>query len=299
MNRTTLIRRAPTLMGALAISLLLAGCGEDNAGGGAAPGGVATSEAQVATSATPASTDAPISTITPSSAPTTTEWVNPFSDSEIAERLLLDPDEYGPDWQLFQSFKDVVFDAGVAATIQDCKAFVDSVFKSDDAPNAFNWRWFHAPPGLFGAMSQAVIVFPSEAAAQAMFDATVDPAFANTCLPAYREALNVTDDLYCCDPATPFTPALLGELIPTVDTMHADDIAFRSSEEYWEDSTGTRHGPDSIQNATVRVGRTVTIIETLLTDGSGTTVNTEEQFHRAIGSCVDRARHALGGVDHA
>lgn len=297
MNRTILLRRAPALMGALAMSFVIAGCGEDNAAGRAAPGGVATSEVQVATSATPTSpANEPVAPTT--AAPTTTEWANPFSDAEIAERLLLDPDEYGPGWQLFQSFKDVVFDAGVAATAEGCEAFVDSVFKSDDAPATSNWRWFHAPPGLFGAMSQVVIVFPSEAAAQAMFDATVDPAFASTCLPAYREALNVTDELYCCDPATPFTPALFGEPIPTVDTMHADDIAFRSYEDYWEDSTGTRHGPDSVQNATVRVGRTVTIIETLLTDGSGTIVNTEEQFRRAIGWYVDRARHALGGVDH-
>lgn len=298
MKRTTPIRRAPILMGTLSMCLVFAGCGEDGAAGGAAPGSVTTAGAQVVATAPPVSPNAPVSTISPSSAPTTTQWVNPFSDAEIAERLLLDADEYAPNWQIFQGFKNVVFDAGVAATIDDCAAFVESVFKSDDAPNAFNWRWFHAPPGLYGAMSQAVIVFPSEAAAQTMFNATVDPAFNKRCLPAYRRGLAVTTDLYCCDPATPFTPSLLGEPIPTVDTMHADDLALHSYEDYWEDGTGALHGPDSVENATVRVGRTVTIIETLLTDGSGTTVNTEDQFHRAIGAYVDRARHALGGVDH-
>lgn len=271
------------------MSLVLAGCGEDNAAGGAAPGGVATSEAQVATSATPVSTDAPISTITPSSAPTTTEWVNPFSDSEIAERLLLDPDEYGPDWQLFMNFGEIEFDAEFAATIPACEPFVASVFESDDSPNAFNWRWFHAPAGKYGAMSQAVIVFPSDDAAQATFEAMADPAFNGQCLPAYQDGVSG---------ATIFPLALLGESIPALDARNADEIAFRSRIEFWEDNAGTRHGPDSLLNATVRVGRAIAMIETLLTDGSGATINTEEQFLRAIGAFVDRARHALGGVDH-
>ena len=305
-NRTILLRRVPIVIGVLALGLVtLAGCGADaddeasvlSTTAAPAAAGAATLPGAPTTPA-PTTTPTPAPASTPAPAPTTTEWVNPFSDAEIASRLILDVDEYAPGWQIFEAFRAPALDQELAASIPSCSSFVSSVFESDETPNTVAWRWFHTPPGQYGAMNQTVIVFPSDESAQTMFAATVDPAFTGACVPAYRDRLAESGGLYCRDPAIPFFPSFNGEPIPTLDTMHADDIAFRSFEEYWEDGAGTLHGPDSLQFVTVRVGRTVSIIETKLADETGATFNTEEQFHRAIGAFVDRARHALGGVDH-
>lgn len=300
MNRSTLLRRAPIVVGTIAIAVGLTGCGgasDDDAASPDATSATSPSATERAAKATPAIEETTtVATTLP--APTTTEFANPFSDAEIATRLLLTAGEYAPDWQLFEGFKRAALDADLASTVPACEPYIGSVFASDDPPNSIDTRWFHTPPGLFGAMSEVVIVFPSDQAAQTMFDASTDPAFIDGCLADYRTALNPTGDLYCCDPAVPSTPSMLGTPIPTDDKLHADDLAIRSFEEVWEDGPGTLHGTDHLEAATVLVGRTVAVIETLLTDGSGAVINTEEQFHHAIGAYVDRARHALGGVDH-
>lgn len=234
-----------------------------------------------------------------SPAPVTTVFVNPFTDGEIASRLLLDPEEYGPGWQPLQ-FKSYEFDETIATSVPGCSAFIDTVFASDEPPNATAHRYFHAPPGRSAAMGQFVIVFPTEESAKTTFAALSNPVFVDECIHQYLDLTEfVTSGVYCCDPNVVATPPTLGTLNPPGDTLRADEVVFRTDpNQFWTDAAGEMHGPEVIDSATVRVGRTITMIETITVDEFGEAFVAEEQFHRAIAWIVDRARHALGGVEH-
>ena len=156
----------------------------------------------------PSTSAAAPTSMSPETAPPTTDIENPFTDAEIATRILLDPEEYGADWQLFSNYKAVTLDAALAEQIEGCARFAEIVFESGAGPGVTASRWFHAPPGRSGAMSQYVVVLATEAAAVAMFDATVDPDFRSECFVPYVE-LAADPTGYCCDPTVPFAAALV------------------------------------------------------------------------------------------
>jgi hypothetical protein len=223
---------------------------------------------------------------------------NPFTDAEIADRLLLDPDEYGAGWQLFQ-FKNVTLDRSAASTIPGCAGYLDTVFESPDRPAATNHRWFHAPQGRSGAMSQYVVVFPTEEAAIAMFEATTEPDFQADCFQPYKQVV-APPEVFCCDPNEDFpAPLWAGTSATTDTTLGADDLAIRTDNaQTWTDAAGTIHGPELFDSATIRVGRTITVVEAIKVDEFGQPFITDEQFHHAIATASERAIHALGGVNH-
>jgi len=242
------------------------------------------------------------STAPSSTTPTATDPPNPFTDPEIAERLLLDPEEYGEGWQLLQ-FKPYVLDEQLADSIPACGGFFRSVFQSDQAPNTTAWRYFHAPPGRPAAMGQFVIVFPTESAAMTTFDGMTDPSF-EACMKEYFPRTPFMETMYCCDPGIPATPPLLGErVVPGAlgvsADFPADGIVFRSdTDQYWTDASGALHGPEVVNSVVIRIGRTISMFEVIMVDEFGVPFVTSEQFQHAIGVAIDRARHALGGVEH-
>jgi hypothetical protein len=240
----------------------------------------------------------PMGTVAPPAESSTTSTVfdNPFSDAEIADRLLLDPDEYATGWQLLQS-KNVTLDRTIATTVPGCAAYLDTVFESPERPAVTNHRWFGAPPGRLGAMSQYVVVFPTEAAAMAMFEATTSTRFQADCFQPYKQ-LAIPDGGFCCDPNDDFPAPLWDGTPATTDTtLGADDLAIRTDNaQQWTDAAGTVHGPELFDSATIRVGRTITVIEAIKVDEFGQPFITDEEFHHAIATASERARHALAGL---
>lgn len=281
-------RTAAITAGVIAVALpLLGSCAATEAG------------TESASSDTTAIAPPPTTVAAPSESSTTsTVFDNPFSDAEIADRVLLDPDEYGTDWQLFQ-FKNVSLDRAIAATIPGCAAYLDTVFESPDRPAVTNHRWFHAPQGRAGAMSQYVVVFPTEDAAVAMLEATNDSNFQGDCFQPYRQFVFPADD-YCCDPGDDFpAPLWNGTLVSTDTKFGADDLVIRRDDtQRWNDAAGVAHGPETVDSATIRVGRTIAVLEAIRVDEFGQPFVTDEQFHLAIASISERALHALGGVNH-
>jgi hypothetical protein len=258
----------------------------------------------LATRATTSTSDVPVAptippgTVAPPAGSSTTSTVfdNPFTDAEIADRLLLDPDEYATGWQLFQH-KNVTLDRSIATAVPGCAAYLDTVFEGPNRPAVTNHRWFGAPQGRSGAMSQYVVVFPTDEAAIAMFDATTSTGFQADCFQPYKQ-LVIPENGPCCDPADDF-PAPLWEGTPLVSdtTLGADDLAIRTDNaQTWTDAAGTIHGPELFDSATIRVGRTITVVEAIKVDEFGQPFITDEQFQHAIATVSERARAALKGL---
>ncbi len=289
---------AAVVLGVVALS----GCGSTKSDTNAAandPVAPAATTAATTVSEAPAATTVETgaaTTTTTEAATTTSVSVNPFSDAEIATKVLLDADEYGAGWQLFD-FKKIALDATAAAEIPGCATFIDTVFESDARPAVTAGRWFHAPPGRKAAMSQYVVVFPTDAAAEAMFAATVDPAFRSDCFVPYAKATGSPDG-FCCDPTVPFPGAFWGEPVESTKTLGSSDIQFRHAGEYWTDAAGTNHGVEQFDEATVRVGRVISVIEAIKVDEFGEPFVTDAEFDQAIATISERAIHALGGVIH-
>ncbi len=225
-------------------------------------------------------------------------FVNPLSDTQIAESVLLSAEEYASGWTINRSVPmDVVLDRRIAASVPGCAASLDIVFEGDLRPAAVSHRWFFGPSGRPALLSQYVVVLGSDTAAEAMFDATLDPAFNSDCYPQYVELLGVGSTPYCCD-EDPFAVPLSGQPIISSDKRGADDIAYRTNSGSWTDSDGTVHGPETFNTVMVRVGRIITVIETITTDEFGREYVDDAQFHAAIEAAVLRAKSALaGGVD--
>lgn len=255
------------------------------------------------TRGTTSTRDEPVEPATPTgtverpatSSTTTTPFDNPLSDAEIADAVLLDPDEYATEWWLLQ-YKNVTLDRSIAATVLGCTSYLDTVFESPDRPAVTNHRWFGAPPNRAGAMSQYVVVFPTDEAAVAMFEATTSDSFQADCFQPYRQ-LVAPDGSFCCDPNDDF-PAPLWDGTPVItDTMlGSDDLAIRRDTQTWTDEAGTVHGPESVDSAIMHVGRVLIVLEAIKVDEFGQTFVTDDQFHHAIATASDRARRALVGL---
>lgn len=227
---------------------------------------------------------------------TASEFVNPFTDSEIATRVLLDAEEYGAGWQQFD-FKKLVMDASVASAIPGCAPYLGTVFESEARPAVTAGRWFHAPPGRKAAMSEYVVVFPTDAAAEAMFEATLEEAFRHECFASYYDPSKASDG-FCCNPQDIAAAPLHGEPVESTKTLGSNDIQFRTDTQYWSDAAGTRHGPEKVDSATIRLGRVIAVIETIKIDEFGAPLVSDAEFNTAIATISERAIHALGGVNH-
>ncbi len=250
--------------------------------------------ARPVTTAPPSTTTLEPTTTAP--AATTSAFVNPFSDAEIAARVLLDAEEYANGWQLFE-FKKLVLDASVASAIPGCSRYLGTIFESEDRPATTAGRWFHAPPGRKAAMSQYVVVFPTDTAAEVMFEATLEPAFRHDCFAPYYDPSRSSDG-FCCNPTDLAAAPLHGEPVESTKTLGSNDIQFRTDTQYWNDAAGTRHGPEKVDSATIRVGRVICVIEAIKTDEFGAPLVTDAEFDKAIATVSERAIHALGGVNH-
>jgi hypothetical protein len=244
----------------------------------------------------PAGTDTPSTVVPSTGSPSTT---NAFSDAEIADRVLLDGDEYSPGWQVL-AFKQYVWDEQMAATMPGCAGYVDSVFGTDDAPNTTAARWFHAPPGRAAAMGEWVAVLPTEADATTLFDAVTAPDFVADCRLPYIDATQVSPELYCCDVSVAAVPPVYPDAVDGYDpVLGYDQLEYRTDPaQYWTDSAAVLHGPETVDSVAVRVGRVVVMMEAIITDEFGEPFIPREQFRLATATVIERAIHALGGVEH-
>jgi hypothetical protein len=299
MNTTSPSARAPR-HGAALLCALLAGAmlttavtACSDATDSAAP---APTETPAQSSIESADTDAPTTVVPSTGAPSTT---NAFSDVEIADRMLLDGDEYSPGWQVL-AFKQYLWDQQVAATVPGCATYIDSVFSADDPPNTTATRWFHAPPGRAGAMGQWVVVLPTEADATTLFDAVTAPDFVADCRLPYMDAAKASPELFCCDPSVAAVPPVYPDAVDGYDpVLGYDQLEYRTDPaQYWTDSAGVLHGPETVDSVAVRVGRVVVMMEAIITDEFGEPFIPREQFRLATATVIERAIHALGGVEH-
>jgi hypothetical protein len=235
----------------------------------------------------PSPANAPVPTTTP---PTTVPY-DPVGDAVIARSILLEAEEYAPNFSQID-FKDVVLDRAIAEDVPGCSAFLDAVFESPDRQAVTSWRSFFSP--LPAVLSEYVVVFPTETAAEAMFDGMADPTFLDGCSQPYFDLLVERNGDFCCDPDVSGPPPILGRPVLAAETFSADDVQLRASEESYTDESGV-HGPETFLKAMVRVGRAVVIIEAITKDEFGNPVITEDQFHGAITTTVTKARAALEG----
>jgi hypothetical protein len=248
--------------------------------------------APVATTLPPVSpTTTPPTTTPPTTTPPTTTPYDPVGDALIARSILLEAEEYAPNFAQID-FKDVVLDRAIAEDVPGCSAFLDAVFESPDRQAVTSWRSFFSP--LPAILSEYVVVFPTETAAEAMFDGIADPTFLDGCFQPYFDVVVERNGDFCCDPDVAGPPPILGQPVLAAETFGADDVQLRASEESYTNETGV-HGPETFLKATVRVGRAIVIIEAITKDEFGNPVITEDQFHAAITTTVTKARAALEG----
>ena len=138
-----------------------------------------------------------------------------------------------------------------------------------------------------------MVVFPSDAGAEAMFDSTIDPRFGDACVQPYRELAEEFGG-WCCDPTEPATPMLFGEPIESLPVVGADDVQMRVDDAwYWTDEVGVVHGPEELRSVTLRVGRAIIVMDATTRAESGDSPITAEEFDLAIANAVNRARDAL------
>jgi hypothetical protein len=220
----------------------------------------------------------PTTPSTTSTTPTTSTTAPPtLDDSEIAAATLLTASEYGTGWTgLFNV--PVRLDATTAQTIPACQPYVDVVFESPSRPAEKTYFWFGAPESNVAAMTQYVVVFPDEAAAVAMFDATSEPAFAD-CIAAYNEPA----------PTDSFPPLRPSNLEPPPLELAGDEVFVRRATGSFTTEDGVVHTED-VLSATVRVGRIITILE-----AADPSFYPYDQFVVAVATMVDRAQAALNG----
>jgi hypothetical protein len=228
-------------------------------------------------------------------APATTSTTVPFdavAAAAIGEAILLTPSEYAPNI-VQMDFKDVVLDRSIAADVPGCSAFLDTVFESPDRPAATAFNTFYSP--LPATLFQYVVVFSSDDAAKAMFDATVAPTFHDGCFQPYLDRLVELNGVDCCNKDEPIPPPLRGQPIATTETLGADDIQFRLSDDQTYTYLDQESGRETFEEATVRAGRVIVIIEAITQDELGNPVISEDQFHSAVAATVAKARAALEG----
>jgi hypothetical protein len=230
-------------------------------------------------------------TTPPTTTPPTTTPYDPVGDAVIARSILLEAEEYSPNFSKID-FKDVVLDRAIAEDVPGCSAFLNAVFESPDRQAVTSWRSFYSP--LPAILSEYVVVFPTETAAEAMFNGMADPTFLDGCFQPYFDLLGERNGDYCCDPDVAGPPPILGQPVLAAEMFGADDVQLRASEESYTNETGP-HGPETFLKATVRVGRAIVIIEAITKDEFGNPVITEDQFHAAITTTVTKARAALEG----
>lgn len=244
---------------------------------------------------TPSTTTPPTTTTAPTTtfAPTTTAEVvlDPVVNAAIAESVLLDADDFALGWKVMQ-FKQVVLDRALAATVPGCASSLDAVFESPERRAVTSYRHFSSP--LPAILRQYVVVFPSELAAKAMFDATVDPDFNTECFRPYYELTDEFTGNWCCDINDPSTPPLYGRPIESERDHDADDFSLRLDDtQYWTGADGVLHGPETLRSTTIRVGRTIIIMESIILDEFGNSIVSADEFHDAIATAIAHARSAL------
>ena len=214
--------------------------------------------------------------------------------AEMARQLLIDPAaEYAPGWTA-APVQPMTLDRSVAAKVPGCAPFLDTVFESTGRPARVDYRFFHLDESI---ASQYVVVFPSETEAEAMFEATVDPSFQDECLPQYYEQTDAYGG-WCCDPSDHATPALFGNPVETDFAVVADDVQRRlQTDAFWIDEAGVSHGPERRESATMRIGRTIIVMDAVLEAESGDPVMSEDQFDTALADAALRARAQIVGFD--
>lgn len=238
----------------------------------------------------------PAATVLPNTVLPTTTLPSP-TDHEIAAAVLLPAKEYAPGW-IYQSDPSAPEDllrADIASAIDACAAYIADVFDADDSATVKSRVFHHGPPtdALFG---ENVLVFATEDAAVAMFDAINDPAFA-ACGAAYNEkSINCPVEAYSgcivegfgsTPVATPFEPV-------------GDQLRFSRYESTWvHPLTGETHGPETVLGATLRVGRVLVFTGTLqmgdVDAAERVEVVSDEQFRQTLVNIADRATAAQAG----
>jgi hypothetical protein len=215
-------------------------------------------------SSAPTTTAAPTTTVVP-----TTE-TPAGDDAERATSILLEESEYADGWFDLSSgvvvspTRAVQLDAAVAEEVPSCRAYIDVVFEGPRRPAGVAYRWFFHPSPR-SMMLQYVVVLPDEAAAIRMFEATEEPAF-SACLSDYLATIPNTD---CCDVDVVESPLRVdGKVEAPPLTIAGDQASVRSYVSSWTDEQGVSHGPEHWVSATIRVGRSITVIEALV-EGEG------------------------------
>jgi hypothetical protein len=226
--------------------------------------------------------------------PVTTDTI-PFpaagalSEYRIAKTILLTPDEYAPGFRVDVSNEGPAMVRYIAATVPACSAMLDVAFESVARPATIDFQYFHSPkpPSTF---VEYVVVLADGGSAQRMYDAITGTDFLDGCVPGYWDALRSRG----ANPPFPFSRPT--SHAPVTGGFGGDQTALRTFDATWFDDAGVELGTRRVMSATIRVGRTVTVMEALSEDVFGRPVVTEAQFRQAIEHVAARATGALAGT---
>lgn len=247
-----------------------------------------------------------------STGPTPVTTLRPLPEHQIAASALPRSDaaglpEYGEGWESARAIHTVEMRGDVAEAVPECAQFMDA-FESSARPAVVDAElaWHPDPPAALS--SSYVVVFPDEAGAEAMFDATSDPLFIRKCSPAYDQQLYERTGQSLSQAGFSYFPYYNDRPVPGVtagETYTDVDPPDLQVDEAW--AIQLNYPSDTFQVTTVRIGRVVAVVQGSLTtrslevDDTGravarpATVQTEEEYHAIIRGVVQRTSDALDG----
>jgi hypothetical protein len=221
-----------------------------------------------------ATTEPPSTLVTTTLSPTT---VPALTDAEIAEASLLTPAEYQTGW-VEMPFIPITMDGANASQVPACAPYLDTAFIGPSNPATEAYRVFTLDPDFY---SQYVAVFPTEAAAIAMFDDITDDAFLTDCANPYFGVQHAL---------AKYVPVGSSDgNVPTLD-LPGDDVWLGHGAGDFTREDGSP-GHFDVVDARVRVGRVV-----LQVLGADPRFQTNEEFAAAVTRTVERTTAALAGT---
>jgi hypothetical protein len=246
------------------------------------------------TTTTTATTTTTMPATTTTAVPTTT--LPALSDEEVASAALLEAPDFqtstgvaiqaldaGPD-TLFQ--RGVAFDRAFAEQVPGCAPYLDAAFESSSRPAVTDARFFWTDELTNSMEPQYVAVFPDEASAQAMFEATADPGFLTDCAFGYLDVMLPTfNDHYIWFPYWKGS----GEIASGLE-LAGDQSWYRT---YHYDMADPLTPGIRMYSATVRVGRIVTVLTVEGEINADSQAVTDDEFEAVVARFVERAEAAL------
>jgi DNA-binding SARP family transcriptional activator/WD40 repeat protein len=214
----------------------------------------------------------------------------PSVDALIAGASLMPASDYADDWTDGE-YGGIRLDAAAAAPIPGCQAALDTVFETETRAATTATKNFVRAAPFFGASFQYVVVFPDEAAAEAMYDALADPTFRQACLQPYAQQLAPDGVLEVSAPQIGYSP-FWGVALEARDVASPVGEAFAVVHHQFWTFLEYSGGPDEFWVAVLHVGRAVHMIEVPRV-AFGTDLFTDEEVDGIVARLALRAQRAL------